>query len=82
MDRGSNRAVTTKMDDEMLQILFPKHAALRQRVTGGRIPRYKWANVVGMGGRMFRKTHYAVPETGLDSRYYIETTGGLGRLHG
>ncbi|MGX1005426.1 transposase, partial [Roseovarius sp. MBR-38] len=30
--------------------------ASRQRVTGGRIARNRWAHVVGMGGRMFRNT--------------------------
>ena len=35
----------------------PKTYPLTQRAKGGGIPRFRWPNVVGMGGRMFRNTH-------------------------
>lgn len=53
----SMRKTVAKMDDESSQIRHPKNAASRQRVTGGPMPRNRWAHVVGMGGRTLRNTH-------------------------
>jgi len=57
LEGASMRKTIAKMNNEMPQTGYPEHAASRQRGTGRRMPRNKWAHVVGIGGRMLQNTH-------------------------